>query len=116
MTAGASAHRVGPAADIPIGEGRAYVVDGEQVAVFRLTDGSVRAVAAVCPHANGPLADAQIDRQVLVCPLHQHVFELDTGCSRTGQPPLRVYPAAIDDSGHVVLTTAPPPSPFPRRS
>ena len=30
--------------DIPPGEGRAYPVDGETIAVFRLRDGSVRAL------------------------------------------------------------------------
>ena len=96
-------HRLGPVEEIPVGEGRAYAVAGQQVAVFRLRDGSVRAVSAVCPHAGGPLADGQIDDTVLVCPLHLHVFELATGCSRTGQPPLRAYPARVDGAGHVVV-------------
>ena len=34
-------HRLGPVDDIPPGEGRAYALDGEQVAVFRLRDGSL---------------------------------------------------------------------------
>ena len=34
------AHRLGPVDQIPLGEGRAFDVDGEQVAVFRLRDGS----------------------------------------------------------------------------
>jgi nitrite reductase/ring-hydroxylating ferredoxin subunit len=58
----------------------------------------------VCPHADGPLADAQIDGEVLVCPLHQHVFELASGRSRTGQPPARVFGAEVDDGGQVVIT------------
>ena len=100
-----TAHLLGSAEEIPLGEGRAYVVGDEQVAVFRLPGGTVRAVSAVCPHAGGPIADAQIDQEVLVCPLHLHVFELATGCSRTGQPPLRVYPAMVDDHGDLVVTT-----------
>ena len=98
-------HLLGPLEDIPVGEGRAYVVDGEQVAVFRLRDGSVRAVSAVCPHAGGPLADGLIDAKVVVCPLHQHVYDLATGCSSTGQPSLRVYPVHVDESGSLVLTS-----------
>ena len=30
---------VGPLSDLTVGEGRAYVVDGSQVAVFRMSDG-----------------------------------------------------------------------------
>ena len=95
--------RLGPVDDIPLGEGRAYAVDGEMVAVFRLRDGSLRAVSAVCPHRGGPLADGQIDRAVVVCPLHQHVFDLATGCSPTGQPPLTVYPVGVDTDNQLVL-------------
>ena len=40
---------------------RAFDVAGEQVAVFRLRDGRVRALSAVCPHSGGPIADGQTD-------------------------------------------------------
>ena len=86
-----------------MGEGRAFGVAGEQVAVFRLRDGSLRAVSAVCPHKGGPIADGTIDRSVVMCPLHQHAFELETGCSTTGAGPLRSYPVAADAAGNIVL-------------
>ncbi|GAB3839673.1 Rieske (2Fe-2S) protein [Dactylosporangium cerinum] len=98
-------HRLGPLEEIPVGEGRAYAVDGHQVAVFRLRSGALRAVSAVCPHAGGPLADGLIDAKVVICPLHQHVYDLATGCSSTGQPPLRVYDVHTDDDGTLILTT-----------
>jgi nitrite reductase/ring-hydroxylating ferredoxin subunit len=94
-------HRLGPVTEIPLGEGRAYAVEGDQVAVFRLRDGTVRAISAVCPHAGGPLADGQIDGRVVICPLHAHAYDLSTGCSLTGQPPLRVYAARVDEDGVV---------------
>jgi nitrite reductase/ring-hydroxylating ferredoxin subunit len=94
---------LGPLTDIPVGEGRAYDVDGSVVAVFRLRDGTVRAVSAVCPHAGGPLADGLTDLRQVVCPLHQHAFDLATGCSTTGQPSLTVYPATVDPDGRVVI-------------
>jgi nitrite reductase (NADH) small subunit len=97
-------HRLGPVAEIPVGEGRAYVVDGDQIAVFRLRDGRLRAVSAVCPHAGGPIADGQIDAWIVVCPLHQHTYELDTGRCVTGQPPLRSYPVHADEQGRIVVT------------
>jgi nitrite reductase (NADH) small subunit len=95
--------RLGRIDEIPVGEGRAYAVDGDMVAVFRLRDGSLRAVSAVCPHAGGPLADGLTDLRVVVCPLHQHTFDLATGCSTTGQPALTVYAVSVDDSGHVIV-------------
>jgi nitrite reductase (NADH) small subunit len=97
--------RLGPVDDIPLGEGRAYAVGGDMVAVFRLRDGSLRAVSAVCPHRGGPLADGQIDLRVVVCPLHLHAFDLTTGCSTTGQPPLTVYAVRVDENNQLVISS-----------
>jgi len=94
---------VGTCAELPIGEGRTFAVEGEQVAVFRLRDGSVYAVGAVCPHAGGPIGDGQIDGTVVQCPLHQNAFRLADGVSTTGQPPLRSYPVHVDDFGDLVI-------------
>jgi nitrite reductase (NADH) small subunit len=88
---------IGSLHDIPPGEGRAYAVGGDTVAVFRLRDGSVRALSAVCPHKGGPLADGQIDLRQVVCPLHLNAWDLDTGCSLSGQPDLTVYSVRIDN-------------------
>ena len=94
--------------DIPVGEGRAVTLDGDQVAVFRLrsADGSivVRAVSAVCPHLGGPLADGQTDAGKVVCPLHLHAYDLTDGTSLTGQPALKVYPVEIAE-GKIVVST-----------
>ena len=91
--------------DIPVGEGRTYTVDGEAVAVFHLRDGSVRAVSAVCPHAGGPLADGLTDLRHVVCPLHQHTFDMSTGCSTTSSYALTVYPAVVAADGEVLIGT-----------
>ena len=70
---------VGPLSDLTVGEGRAYVVEGNQVAVFRMSDGTVRALGAVCPHRGGPIADGQTDSTKVMCPLHQYTFSFDDG-------------------------------------
>lgn len=88
---------VGPVEDLTPGEGRAYVVDGRQVAVFLLQDGSVRAMDAMCPHKGGPLADGQIDGSVVMCPMHQYAFSLDDGTCPSGIASVRTYPAVIVD-------------------
>ena len=97
---------LGPVDQIPLGEGRAFGVGGEQVAVFRLRDGSLRAVSGVCPHRGGPLADGTVDRQVVICPLHQHAFDLMSGCSTTGAEPLRTYRVYLDEEQNLVLEAA----------
>ncbi|MFI7583228.1 Rieske (2Fe-2S) protein [Kocuria sp. M1N1S27] len=104
-TAGAREHLLGPLEQIPPGEGRAFAVDGEQIAVFRLRDDTLRALSAICSHRGGPVTDGQIDHRVVVCPLHQHTFALDTGCSTTGQDPLRSYRVSTDAQRNIVLHT-----------
>lgn len=96
-------HRLGPPEQIPYGEGRTFEIDGEQVVVFRLRDGRLRALDAVCPHKGGPLADGTIDNSIVVCPLHQNAFELDTGCSPTGAPPVKTYAVSVD-ADEIVVT------------
>lgn len=75
---------VGRLDEVPVGEGRTFAVDGEQIAVFRLRDGSLRAIGAVCPHRGGPLADGLADDRVIVCPLHNYTFDLCTGNEVSG--------------------------------
>lgn len=94
---------LGPVSDLTRGEGRTYTVDDQQIAVFLLSDGSVRATDAVCPHKGGPLADGQIDDSAVVCPLHQYSFSFDTGaCAGRGVGSVRIYPVRVND-GRILL-------------
>jgi nitrite reductase (NADH) small subunit len=100
---------LGSVDEVPLGEGRTFAVDGEQIAVFRLRDGSLRAIDAVCPHKGGPLADGLADDRVVVCPLHGHTFDICTGAqadSLTGGNTMSVrsYPVSAAD-GTIRITT-----------
>ncbi|WP_282005323.1 Rieske (2Fe-2S) protein [Propioniciclava sinopodophylli] len=90
-------------ADLAVEEGRTYVVADEQVALFRMRDGSVHAVGAACPHRGGPIADGQCDEQVVWCPLHAFGFDLATGACVNGDLQLPRWDARVDD-GRVVVT------------
>lgn len=97
-----------PLDQIPVGEGRTVVADGQQVAVFRLRDGSVRALGARCPHRGGPLADGLVDDTVVVCPLHGRAFDLVTGAESGGGAAATPWRVLVDDQGvvQVVRSTA----------
>ncbi|OJZ70405.1 (2Fe-2S)-binding protein [Mycobacterium paraffinicum] len=88
---------LGPVDQIPVGEGRTFVVEGRQIAVFRLRDGSLRALDAVCPHRGGPLADGLADARVVICPLHGFTYDLATGCEVSGGASVTAYPVHVDN-------------------
>ncbi|WP_019928506.1 Rieske (2Fe-2S) protein [Nocardia sp. BMG111209] len=102
-----SGHVIGVLADIPIGEGRAFVVDGRQIAVYRMRDNSLRALDAACPHRGGPLADGLLDAGIVVCPLHGRGYDLGTGAESDGGPPACPHTATADADGTVRVVLGP---------
>ena len=95
--------RLGPVDQIPPGEGRAFLVGDEPVAVFRPRSSGLHALRAICPHRGGPLADGLIDGEVVVCPLHHHQFSLASGqCLSADVDDVPAY-SATDDDGELVV-------------
>lgn len=95
---------LGPVSQVPVGEGRTFAVADSQIAVFRLRDGSLRALDAVCPHKGGPLADGLADESVVVCPLHGATYDMCTGVEAAGGTPVRSYPVSEVD-GRIQIST-----------
>lgn len=98
-------YEIGSINEIPVGEGRAYAVDGTEVAVYRLRDGSLRALAAVCPHKGGPLADGLMDGRVVVCPLHGHTYDINTGAELGGADAVCAYAVTAAADGTLRVET-----------
>jgi len=97
-----------PITAIPLGEGRAFEIAGERVAVFRTRADGVFAVQAECPHRAGPLADGLLGGTTLVCPLHAAKFDLRTGeplnpTQPSGSCRLKTYPVRLDTENRVLL-------------
>jgi nitrite reductase/ring-hydroxylating ferredoxin subunit len=101
--------RLGPVDQIPVGEGRAFLVGDEPVAVFRTRAGGLHALRAICPHRGGPLADGLTDAEVVMCPLHNHQFRLSSGecVSGGGVADVPAYTASEEDGELVVSLVAP---------
>jgi nitrite reductase [NAD(P)H] small subunit len=103
MTRNMTEIRLGPVAAIPLGEGRVYAVNGENIAVFRTRAGAVYAVQAACPHRGGPLADGLVGGTTLICPLHGWKFDLSTGQALFGDCGVKTFPVRIDEAEQMVL-------------
>lgn len=95
---------LGPVAAIPKGEGRNFLAQGQEVAVFHTREGQLFAVQARCPHRDGPLADGLVGGTTLICPLHNWKFDLRTGAPFLGDCPLKTYAIRRDDADQIVLT------------
>jgi 3-phenylpropionate/trans-cinnamate dioxygenase ferredoxin subunit len=92
---------VASTADVPEGEVRRFVVDGDEIAVVNLGEAGFRAVSDICSHEHYHLSDGEVDEeeQTIECWKHGSTFDLNTGRPRTlpATAPVRVYPVTVDD-------------------
>jgi nitrite reductase (NADH) small subunit len=95
--------RIGHLSQIPAGEGRTFELEGLRIAVFRTRAGQVFATQAECPHRAGPLADGLIDNNVVVCPLHDRIYDLRTGAGIGTGCSIATYPARVSADGTILL-------------
>ena len=89
---------------IPLGQGRCYVVASQEIAVFRQRDGTLFATQNRCPHRQGPLAEGLVGSGRVICPLHAHQFNLETGCGGETDECLTVY-GVQEINGNIVLSS-----------
>lgn len=92
--------------DLEVERGRAALIDGQQVALFLLPDGTVLGVDNLDPYSGAHVISRGIvgsrgDAPTVASPLHKQIFDLRSGeCVEShGKQPaaLRVWPVAIDD-------------------
>jgi nitrite reductase (NADH) small subunit len=93
---------------IPLGQGRCFIVGGEEIAVFRQRDGRLFASQNRCPHRQGPLAEGVIGGGKVICPLHAHKFDLSSGQGGEKGECIRLY-AVREVNGQVQVTLGTPP-------
>jgi nitrite reductase (NADH) small subunit len=86
---------IGSVHDIAPGQGRCYVVNGEEIAVFRQRNGSILAIQNRCPHKNGPLHEGIAGGGKVICPMHGHKFDLATGLGSEPRECVRTYKIVV---------------------
>ena len=70
---------IGALEDIPLRGARKVKTKLGCIAVFRTEPDSVFATSNTCPHKGGPLSEGIVHGNRVTCPLHNWVFDLETG-------------------------------------
>lgn len=82
---------VGNYSDLPDRLGKTVIIGDLEVAVFKLTNGNVKAIENKCPHKGGVLADGMVSGEHVFCPMHDWKINVtdglvqapDEGCVKT---------------------------------
>jgi len=100
---------LGPIEQIPPGQGRCFVANDCQIAVFRFRDGRVFAIDNQCPHRGGPLSEGVVGidhssgAETVVCPLHAYKFSVREGRGLDSELHARTFRAEVR-SGRIFVS------------
>lgn len=85
--------------DLSEGEPTRVVVNGEPIAIFKISTGFF-ATHDTCTHAQASLSEGYVDGECVECPLHEGVFHIPTGKAISGPvcENLKTYPVKIEDT------------------
>lgn len=97
---------IGALEDVPLRGARTIRTKSGCVAVFRTDTSEIFATGGTCPHKGGPLVEGIVHGRKVTCPLHNWVFDLETGEAQgadDGRIP--VYPVKVD-AGRILIDAA----------
>ena len=87
---------VGAIEDIPVRGARIVKTPVGCIGLFRTDEAEVFAAANTCPHKAGPLSEGIVHGQKITCPLHNWVFDLNTGAAVAEDGHIDTYPVRLD--------------------
>jgi 3-phenylpropionate/trans-cinnamate dioxygenase ferredoxin subunit len=93
--------------ELPNGARKILEVDGKPIAVFNIA-GTLYAIADVCSHDDGPVAEGELDGHEIECPRHGARFDVRDGkvLSFPAIVSIPAYPVRVEDGE--VLVGLPP--------
>ncbi|MEO1154548.1 MAG: nitrite reductase small subunit NirD [Pseudomonadota bacterium] len=97
---------IGAVHDIPLRGARKVKTKLGCIAVFRTSEAEVFATSNTCPHKGGPLNEGIVHDRKVTCPLHNWVFDLETGLALgPDEGRIDTYAVRVED-GRVLLDPA----------
>ncbi len=97
---------IGHIDDIPLRGARKVKTKDGCIAVFRTDEATVFATSNTCPHKQGPLNEGIVHGTKVTCPLHNWVFDLETGEAQgADEGRIATYPARVE-AGRILIDAA----------
>lgn len=97
---------IGDINDIPLRGARVVKTPVGCVALFRTDDAEVYAISDSCPHKGGPLSEGIVHDNKVTCPLHNWVFDLNTGKAQgSDEGSVDTFPVKVE-AGRIMLDGA----------
>lgn len=94
---------IGALNDIPPQGARLVKTAQGCVAVFRSADDQVFALDNQCPHKGGPLSEGIVHGTSVTCPLHNWVFDMNTGKAQgSDEGAVRTYATKVQQ-GRILI-------------
>ncbi len=94
---------IGAVTDIPRQGARVVKTAKGCVAVFRTITDEVFALQDRCPHKGGPLSEGIVHGSKVTCPLHNWVFDMNTGAATAAdEGQVATYPTRVED-GRILM-------------
>ena len=95
---------IGALDDIPRQGARVIRTAQGCVAVFRTADDRVFALDDRCPHKGGPLSEGIVHGDRVTCPLHNWVFDMNSGAAQgADEGAVRTWPVRVEQ-GRVLIS------------
>ena len=94
---------IGQIDEVPLRGARLVKTHIGCIAVFRTGEAEVFAVTNSCPHKSGPLSEGIVHGHSVTCPLHNWVFDLNTGEAQGADDGrITTYPVRFE-AGRILL-------------
>ncbi|WP_134681265.1 nitrite reductase small subunit NirD [Paracoccus ravus] len=95
---------IGALSDVPQQGARVVKTQTGCIAVFRTADDRVFALDDRCPHKGGPLSEGIVHGTSVTCPLHNWVFDMNSGEAQgADEGAVRTYPIRVEN-GRILIS------------
>lgn len=94
---------IGTVAAVPRRGARCVNTPHGKIAVFRTTEDKIFAIENRCAHKGGPLSEGIVHGASVTCPLHNWVYDLETGKALgADEGAVRTFPVQVTD-GRILI-------------